>query len=64
MEPNVDVVEGYRAAMPSYLGVIDPAETAALVAYIRSLRDGGPSSGVILPPMELKPAEITGDGGT
>ena len=39
MEPNADIVAGYKSVMPSYLGVIDPAETAALVAYIRSLRD-------------------------
>jgi cytochrome c oxidase subunit 2 len=40
MEPNTDVVQGYRPVMPSYAGLIDPAETAALVAFIRSLREG------------------------
>lgn len=40
MDPNADVVAGYRGVMPSYAGAIDPADTAALVAYIRSLREG------------------------
>ena len=40
MEPQAEIVAGYEPKMPTYLGVLDEAETAALVEYIRSLRDG------------------------
>jgi cytochrome c oxidase subunit 2 len=61
MEPNVDVVAGYREVMPSYQGVLTPGETAALVELIRSLRDGPIPSGVVLPRLEIVQAS---DGGT
>lgn len=61
MEPNIDVVAGYRDLMPSYQGVLQPAEAAAIVELIRSLRDGQPPSGVVLPKLEI---EAVLDGGT
>jgi cytochrome c oxidase subunit 2 len=39
IEPNADVVLGYKPVMPVYFGLLDPAETASLVEYIKSLRD-------------------------
>ena len=39
MDPNADVVAGYHPVMPSFAGSISEAETAAVVAYIRSLRE-------------------------
>lgn len=38
MEPERQVVRGYEPVMPSYFGILDHAQTAALVEYIRSLR--------------------------
>jgi cytochrome c oxidase subunit 2 len=50
MEPNADVVAGFKATMPSYYGVLTQPETAALVEYIKSLRDRSIESGITLPP--------------
>jgi cytochrome c oxidase subunit 2 len=38
MDPLEHVRAGYRPVMPSYQGLLDPAETAALLELIRSLR--------------------------
>ena len=40
LEPNKQVVAGYRPIMPSYAGVISDADLAQLVAYIKSLGEG------------------------
>ncbi|MBX3200916.1 MAG: cytochrome c oxidase subunit II [Labilithrix sp.] len=62
MDPNADVVAGYRQLMPSYRGALSSGETAALVELIRSLRDGPVgTSGVTLPRLEVTAAV---DGGT
>jgi cytochrome c oxidase subunit II len=37
MDPNLRVVEGFKPVMPSYLGRLTPAETAALLELIKSL---------------------------
>lgn len=37
MDPLAHVHQGYQPVMPSYRGLLDPAQTAALVEYIRSL---------------------------
>jgi cytochrome c oxidase subunit 2 len=39
MDPNADVALGYPAVMPSYQGVLSPAEISAIVELIRSLRE-------------------------
>jgi cytochrome c oxidase subunit 2 len=39
MDPMAKLHAGYRPVMPSYLGELQPAETAALVVLIHSLRD-------------------------
>lgn len=62
MDPNADVVAGYRQLMPSFRGVLSAGETAALVELIRSLRDAPVgASGVTLPRLEVTAAA---DGGT
>ena len=38
MEPNLKLVAGFLPVMPSFLGRLDPAQTAALVEFIKSLR--------------------------
>lgn len=38
MEPRAQVVAGYRPIMPTYQGLLDPAEVGALLELIRSLR--------------------------
>ncbi|HOE95848.1 MAG TPA: cytochrome c oxidase subunit II [Candidatus Sumerlaeota bacterium] len=37
MEPNADVVQGYRAEMPSFAGLLKDDQTTALIEYIKSL---------------------------
>jgi cytochrome c oxidase subunit II len=39
MHPERDRVAGFQQIMPSYLGKLDPAEAAAIVEFIRSLKD-------------------------
>lgn len=38
MEPNADVVAGFPTGMPTYQGVLDPTETAALLELLRGLK--------------------------
>jgi cytochrome c oxidase subunit 2 len=38
MDPNAKQLAGYKLVMPSFLGKLDPARTAAIVEYIKSLR--------------------------
>jgi cytochrome c oxidase subunit 2 len=45
MDPNARIVAGYRSLMPSYLGRLRPAETAALLELIRSLARRTPEEG-------------------
>jgi cytochrome c oxidase subunit 2 len=59
MEPNVEVVDGFKPVMPSYQGTLTPAEAGALVELIKSLREeSGQASGVALPTLTIE-----GDGG-
>ena len=53
MDPMVKLHRGFAPVMPSYLGKIRPGDTAAIIAFIRSLRD-----------VEREPAApVTSDGG-
>jgi cytochrome c oxidase subunit 2 len=56
MDPAVDVHLGFKPVMPSYQGVITSPDVAALVEYIRSLRDVSPSGG-----RQPLPAEVPGN---
>jgi cytochrome c oxidase subunit 2 len=60
MEPATDIVAGFQNVMPSYAGRLDPAESAALVEFIRSLEYEGPAPVVALPPAS---AEAAASGG-
>jgi cytochrome c oxidase subunit 2 len=42
MDPEAKIHEGFPPVMPSYLGRLRPAEVAAILEYIRSLRDVAP----------------------
>ncbi|HEU4728598.1 MAG TPA: cytochrome c oxidase subunit II [Kofleriaceae bacterium] len=42
MDPRAAVASGFQPVMPSYQGALTPAETAAILEYIRSLRDVAP----------------------
>lgn len=55
MEPDADVVAGYKPIMPTFFGILPEPEVAALVEYIRSLRDAPTESGVVLPALEVTP---------
>jgi cytochrome c oxidase subunit 2 len=43
MDPNAAIASGFQPVMPTYQGKLTPAETAAIVEYIRSLRDVEPA---------------------
>ncbi len=56
MDPQKDIVAGYKSVMPTYLGTLPEPEVAALVELIKSLKDGPPpgeSTGVALPRLEV-----------
>ncbi len=55
MDPAEEVVAGFAPVMPTYFGVLDPPEAAALVEYIRSLRLTGPAPSVALPAARVEP---------
>jgi cytochrome c oxidase subunit 2 len=55
MDPLADVHEGFRPVMPPYQGVLTAPEAAALVEYIKSLRESDIEPSVVLP--------TTGDAG-
>jgi cytochrome c oxidase subunit 2 len=42
MEPLAKVVDGFRPVMPTFQGLLEPADTAALLELIRSLKDVPP----------------------
>jgi cytochrome c oxidase subunit 2 len=54
MEPRADVVEGFNPVMPSYHSLLTEPETAALVEFIKSLRDPPSEPGVALPKVETR----------
>ncbi len=39
MDPALRIVNGFRPVMPSYQGLVTPADTAAIIEFIKSLRD-------------------------
>ncbi len=49
MDPGTEVVASYANVMPSYLGQLDPGETAALLALMVSLAPGSTSAPQWLP---------------
>jgi cytochrome c oxidase subunit 2 len=57
MEPNADVVAGFKPVMPSYVGVLTPGEVGALVELIRSLRDAPLAPSVALPRLSVAPID-------
>jgi cytochrome c oxidase subunit 2 len=42
MDPMAKIVAGYTPVMPSYLGRMDPRQTAAIVEFIKTLKFSGP----------------------
>jgi cytochrome c oxidase subunit 2 len=66
MEPNHDVVAGFRPVMPSYEGLLSPGEVGALVELIRSVQTQPLAPGVVLPHLEVIPRDAgvaSPDGG-
>lgn len=49
MDPRAVIAAGFAPVMPSYQGVLSPAETSAIVEFIRSLREVRPAA-VVPPP--------------
>ena len=62
MEPSADVVADYKPVMPSFFGILPQPEVAALVEYIKSLRDARPASGVTLPTLRIEPLVVIDAG--
>lgn len=52
MRPLAQLHRGFPPVMPSYLGTLSAAETGALVAFIRSLRDGPADLQTSMPVLE------------
>jgi cytochrome c oxidase subunit 2 len=52
MDPQEDVVAGYKGVMPTYRGVLEEPEVAALVEFIKSLRDQPVLPAISLPRVE------------
>jgi cytochrome c oxidase subunit 2 len=48
MDPRKQVVRGFQPVMPSFQGLMKPAETAAIVELIKSLSTQGPKA--VIPP--------------
>lgn len=55
MDPNAELAAGFLPVMPSYQGALTPAETAAILEYIRSLRDVTPARPAPLAPLQVTP---------
>jgi cytochrome c oxidase subunit 2 len=49
MEPRADLVKGFTPVMPTYQGVVEQADVAALVEFIKSLRFDTARPRVMLP---------------
>ncbi len=49
MDPLARIHAGYQRIMPSYLGLIRPAETSAIIELMKSLRDVRPQAGAEAP---------------
>jgi cytochrome c oxidase subunit II len=49
MDPQVEVVAGFKGVMPTYRGVLEEPEVAALVELIRSLKDEHDPQSIVLP---------------
>jgi cytochrome c oxidase subunit 2 len=49
MDPQVDLVDGYRPVMPSYRGILAEPEVAGLVEFIRSLEHAPFAPSIQLP---------------
>jgi cytochrome c oxidase subunit II len=67
MDPMVKVHRGFRPVMPSYLGLIEPPDTAAIIEFIKSLRDVTPvpgSGGSPAPPDPTARPEGNAEQGT
>jgi len=54
MDPRAVIAAGFQPVMPSYQGVLTPAETSAILEYIRSLRDVRPTSVVPAPAARIE----------
>ncbi len=49
MDPDAKVAAGFAPVMPSYQGILTPADAASILEYIRSLRDVAPATTVPAP---------------
>ncbi|HEX7128060.1 MAG TPA: cytochrome c oxidase subunit II [Thermodesulfobacteriota bacterium] len=66
MDPQAKVVAGYPPVMPSYLGILEAPETAALVQFIKSIASEAARAGAPSPtasPGTSGPATSGADGG-
>lgn len=49
MDPQAKIVRGFKPVMPTFVGTLSQPDTAAIVEYIRSLRDDTKRPAVALP---------------
>jgi cytochrome c oxidase subunit 2 len=60
MDPQARLHAGYQAVMPSYLGLMSPAQTAAIVELMKTLRDLPRAPGPGSSPPPALPIEVDG----
>jgi cytochrome c oxidase subunit 2 len=58
MEPQVEVVAGYAPLMPSYQGLLDPFDAAAIVEFIKTLQGADPGPAGPPLPTVVPPATV------
>lgn len=63
MDPLADVHAGFKPVMPTYQGVLTTPEVAAVVEYIKSLKDDGADPGIQLPAID-EPDASPSDAGS
>jgi cytochrome c oxidase subunit 2 len=66
MDPALQIVHSFKPVMPSYQGLITPADTAAIIEFMKTLRDARqprvvapmpaqPIDGIVIRPREARP---------
>jgi cytochrome c oxidase subunit 2 len=66
MDPALQIVNSFKPVMPSYQGLITPADTAAIIEFMKTLRDARqprvvapmpaqPIDGIVIRPREARP---------
>jgi hypothetical protein len=61
MDPESEVVQGFKPVMPTYQGVLTQADAAAIVEFIKLLRFEKPAPKVELPAVQAISPAVTNE---